>query len=110
MEDEVLSRPHPYLPNSVPDIKEKMIEEIGVRSIDDLYVELPEKLRFKGELDLPGPFTEQDVCELVDMAVANASMYDWATALGEAALLSNRLNHRNTILVPYHISPARLAG
>ena len=172
-----MSRPHPYLPNSVPDIKEQMIEEIGVRSIDDLYVEIPEKLRFKGELDVPGPFTEQEVrklvsdtldrnrglkcppflgggvwphyvpsvvdevvrraefltsytpyqpeisqgilqsifeyqslvCELVDMAVANASMYDWATALGEAALLSNRLNHRNTILVPYHISPARLA-
>ncbi len=172
-----MSRAHPYLPNSVPEIKEKMLEEIGVSSIDDLYANIPEKLRFKGELDVPGPYTEQEVkklvsetlernthlkcapflgggvwphyvpsvvdevvhraefltsytpyqpeisqgilqsifeyqsliCELVDMAVANASMYDWSSALGEAALLASRLSHRDTILVPTHISPARLA-
>ena len=43
------------------------------------------------------------------MAVANASMYDWSSALGEAALLASRLNHKDTILVPSFISPARLA-
>ncbi len=172
-----MSRAHPYLPNSVPEIKEKMMDEIGVRSIDDLYVDIPEKLRFKGELQVPGPYTEQEVkkfvsetlekntplkcapflgggvwphyvpavvdevvhraefltsytpyqpeisqgilqsifeyqsliCELVEMAVANASMYDWSSALGEAALLASRLNHRDIILVPHNISPARLA-
>jgi glycine dehydrogenase subunit 1 len=48
------------------------------------------------------------ICELVEMAVANASMYDWSSALGEAALLAKRLNHRDVILVPSHISPSRL--
>jgi len=172
-----MSRAHPYLPNSVPEIKEKMMHDIGVNNIDDLYVNIPEKLRFKGELQVPGPYTEQEVkklvsetleknthlkcspflgggvwphyvpsvvdevvsraefltsytpyqpeisqgilqsifeyqsliCELVEMAVANASMYDWSSALGEAALLASRLNHREKILVPSFISPARLA-
>jgi glycine dehydrogenase subunit 1 len=172
-----MSRAHPYLPNSVPEIKAKMMTEIGVESIDDLYVDIPKKLRFNGELQVPGPYTELEmkklvsdtlekntklkcapflgggvwphyvpsvvdevvgraefltsytpyqpeisqgilqsifeyqslICELVEMAVANASMYDWSSALGEAALLASRLNHKDTILVPSFISPARLA-
>ena len=172
-----MNRAHPYLPNSVPEIKKKMMMEIGIESIDDLYINIPEKLRFKGELQVPGPYTEQEVkklvsdtleknthlkcppflgggvwphyvpsvvdevihraefltsytpyqpeisqgmlqsifeyqsliCELVEMAVANASMYDWSSALGESALLASRLNHRDTVLVPTHISPSRLA-
>ena len=172
-----MNRAHPYLPNSVPEIKEKMMVEIGIESIDDLYINIPEKLRFKGELQVPGPYTEQEVkklvsdtleknthlkcppflgggvwphyvpsvvdevihraefltsytpyqpeisqgmlqsifeyqsliCELVEMAVANASMYDWSSALGESALLASRLNHRDIILAPTHISPSRLA-
>jgi len=172
-----MSRAHPYLPNSVPEIKEKMMVDIGIKQIDDLYINIPENLKFKGELQVPGPYTEQEVkkfvsdtlekntrlkcapflgggvwphyvpsvvdevvsraefltsytpyqpeisqgilqsifeyqsliCELVEMAVANASMYDWSSALGESALLANRLNHREKILVPSFISPARLA-
>jgi glycine dehydrogenase subunit 1 len=172
-----LSRPHPYLPNSVPEVKDGMMEAIGIKSIEDLYVDIPESLRFKGELDIPGPYTEAEVrglvsntlekgtslrcppflgggvwphyvpsvvdevvrraefltsytpyqpeisqgilqsvfeyqsllCELLGMEVANASLYDWSSALGEAALLANRINHRDTILVPYFISPSRLA-
>ena len=53
------------MPNSVPGIKEKMMEEIGIKSIDDLYVDIPEAMRFKGDLDIPGPFTEAEVREEV---------------------------------------------
>ena len=44
---------HPYIPNSVPEIKAKMLEEIGARDIDELYADIPESLRFKRDLDLP---------------------------------------------------------
>ncbi|HVL88455.1 MAG TPA: aminomethyl-transferring glycine dehydrogenase subunit GcvPA [Candidatus Thermoplasmatota archaeon] len=40
------------------------------------------------------------VCELTGMDAANASMYDGASALAEAALLSARATDRNTILLP----------
>ena len=50
---------HPYIPNSVPEIKAKMLEEIGVKDIDELYEDIPENLRFKGEMNLPKPFPSE---------------------------------------------------
>jgi len=49
------------------------------------------------------------ICELLDMDVANSSMYDWASALGEAARMAARVTQRNRILVPHYMSPERLA-
>ena len=49
------------------------------------------------------------ICELTGMEVANCSMYDWASALGEAARMASRLTKRNEILVPKIIHPERLA-
>ncbi len=37
---------HPYIPNSVPSIKEAMLREIGVERADELYAAIPERLRF----------------------------------------------------------------
>ncbi len=50
---------HPYIPNSVPEIKAKMLEEIGAKDIDELYEDIPENLRFKGEMNLPEPFPSE---------------------------------------------------
>ncbi len=44
---------HPYIPNSVPQVKAKMMEAIGVGDIEDLYADIPEHLRFKRDLNLP---------------------------------------------------------
>jgi glycine dehydrogenase subunit 1 len=49
------------------------------------------------------------ICELVSMDVANSSMYDWASALGEAARMASRVTKRRQILVPQIIHPDRLA-
>ncbi|MHA1952402.1 MAG: aminomethyl-transferring glycine dehydrogenase subunit GcvPA [Candidatus Heimdallarchaeaceae archaeon] len=50
---------HPYIPNSVPEIKAKMLEEIGVKDIETLYEDIPESLRFKDEMNLPEPFPSE---------------------------------------------------
>jgi glycine dehydrogenase subunit 1 len=47
------------------------------------------------------------ICELTSMMVSNCSMYDWATALGEAARMAARVKGRNEILVPEIIHPER---
>ncbi|GAI98809.1 unnamed protein product, partial [marine sediment metagenome] len=53
---------HPYIPNSVPAIKAAMLEAIGVKDVETLYQEIPEKLRLKRKLNLPEPFlAEQDL-------------------------------------------------
>ncbi len=46
------------------------------------------------------------VCELLGMEVANASMYDGASALAEAALMALRIRRkRNVILYPENLNP-----
>jgi len=48
------------------------------------------------------------MAELLDIEVVNASMYDWATALGESFRMAKRVTRRNKILYPHYISYERL--
>ncbi len=43
------------------------------------------------------------IAELTGMDVANVSMYDSATALGEAALMAHRINRKRKIVIPRNI-------
>jgi glycine dehydrogenase subunit 1 len=53
---------HPYIPNSVPETKEAMLREIGLTDVEEIYAEIPERLRFKGRLNIPEPIlAERDV-------------------------------------------------
>jgi glycine dehydrogenase subunit 1 len=167
---------HPYIPNT-PEIRERMLKEIKVSSINELFSDIPDRVRLKRKLDLPGmselevrrhlqgmlsknrPFTrmlsflgagawphhvpahvrdlvrrsefltsytpyqpeasqgmlqalfeyQSLIGELVGLEVANASMYDWASSLGEAALLCARVTRRRRFLVPELISHERLS-
>jgi len=44
------------------------------------------------------------IAELTGMEVVNASMYDSATSLGEAALMATRITHGKKIFIPENIS------
>ncbi|WP_455285870.1 aminomethyl-transferring glycine dehydrogenase subunit GcvPA [[Eubacterium] cellulosolvens] len=48
------------------------------------------------------------IAELMAMEYANSSLYDWATALGEAARMACRVTGRDEFLVPHYIQPDRL--
>lgn len=50
---------HPYIPNSVPEVKKQMLDAIGVKDIEELYEDIPEKLRFKGKMNLPEPLLSE---------------------------------------------------
>jgi len=49
------------------------------------------------------------IAELVGLEVANASMYDWATSLGEAALMCARVTGRRKFIIPKILSKDRLS-
>ena len=169
---------HPYIPNSLPEIKQEMMREIGIKSLEELYEDVPQRYRLKQPLKLPEPLSEFElkkhvetllsknktchdmpgflgagcwqhyvpavvkeiiqrselltsytpyqpeisqgmlqalfeyqsmICELTGMEVANCSLYDWASALGEACRMAARLTGRNEILAPKIIHPDRLA-
>lgn len=47
------------------------------------------------------------IAELVGLPIVNSSMYDWGTAMAEAALMSARVTKRNKFVVPKHLSPEK---
>src|SRR5512142_2189417 len=49
-----------------------MLDAIGVASIDELFREIPESVRFRGELGLPAPLSEQEiVARMEELAAKN---------------------------------------
>ena len=44
-----------YIPNADKELICTMLKEIGVKSIDDLFSDIPEKLRLKEPLDIGIP-------------------------------------------------------
>jgi glycine dehydrogenase subunit 1 len=48
------------------------------------------------------------MCDLLGMQVCNSSMYDWASAAGEAVRMASRVKRRGTVLVAKGIGEGRL--
>lgn len=161
---------------SAKEIQKEMESYLGIKSIDELYKDIPSSILFKKKLNLPGPLSERDlslylddilsqnkkvvsflgggaqnhyipalvkevitkpelqnsytpyqpevsqgilqglfeyqslISELTKLNVTNASMYDWATAIAEALLMSVRLlKNRMKVLITSSIHPDRLA-
>ena len=46
---------------STPEERQAMLETMGMKSMDDLYVDVPEEVMIKGPLDLPAPKSELDI-------------------------------------------------
>jgi glycine dehydrogenase subunit 1 len=154
--------------------QKEMLETIGVSSVEDLFVDIPAKVRFQGRLDVSVALDEHGllkhmqrlagknadferytsflgagiydhhlpvvinhvisrsefytaytpyqpeisqgelqaifefqsyICELTGMAVANASMYDGATALAEAGALASGATKRKQLVISRAIHP-----
>jgi len=167
---------HRFLPNDTIEIERYLVKEIGVKSIEELFSDIPQAIRLDRKLDLPESLSELElmrrvkgilqknvlfqhsnsflgggvwynyipaivdaianrsefltsytpyqpeinqgllqalfeyqsmICELVDMDVANCSMYDWSSALGEAVRMAVRITHRSKVYVPHFIHPNR---
>jgi len=47
------------------------------------------------------------ICNLTQMDAVNSSMYDWGTAVGEAARMAFRLKRKKRILVSGNVGPER---
>ncbi|UCH57221.1 MAG: aminomethyl-transferring glycine dehydrogenase subunit GcvPA [Candidatus Bathyarchaeota archaeon] len=50
---------HPYIPNSVPDVKELMLGEVGAESVEEFYEDVPGELRLREDMSLPEPFLSE---------------------------------------------------
>jgi glycine dehydrogenase subunit 1 len=160
-----------YVPHTQEDQKQ-MMESIGVQSIEELFIDIPEKFRLKELLNLPPALSEQEasrlmnalsakntippitlmgagvyhhyipavvghvisrsefytaytpyqaeisqgilqaiyeyqtmIAKLTGMQVANASMYDGASAMAEAAVLAAKTFNRTKIVIVRNVHP-----
>ena len=165
-----------YTPNTEAQ-RQEMIEAMGLKSLEDLYREVPSSVR-DPKINLPAPLSEPEllgemrrlselnadaahyatflgagaynhfspsvvyrimsrsefltaytpyqpelsqgtlqqiyefqtlVCELTGMDVANASMYDAASALGEAAVMASSITHRKSVIISPKAHPEHKA-
>jgi glycine dehydrogenase subunit 1 len=171
-----MGRVHRYIPAS-DDERQEMLEAIGLATIDDLFASIPERLRLKGRLDLPGPLSEIEIvaelearaaanrlpspelqflgggayrhavpavvdhlisrtefyssytpyqpeisqgtlqamfeyqtllCQLTELPIANASMYEGGSAVAEAILMTERMSPKDRVVVSDLVHPEYL--
>lgn len=169
---------HPFLPNSADHLQEKLLQEIGVGSIEELYSDIPREVLLNRPLQIGGSLSEQEVrahieamlqenrsaldisvflgggiynhyipaavkailsrtefqtsytpyqaeasqgllqglfefqsimADLAAVDVVNSSLYDWSSALGEAARMAVRAAGKDRILVPRCLHPDKLS-
>ncbi|MEU5096510.1 aminomethyl-transferring glycine dehydrogenase subunit GcvPA [Streptomyces sp. NPDC020996] len=50
---------HPYIPNSVPAVRQAMLDEIGAAGTEDFYADIPDGIRLHRPLDLPAPLRSE---------------------------------------------------
>lgn len=63
----------------VPNTKEQqneMLEEIGCSSLDDLFAHIPDAVKFKGELNLPGGMSEMEVSKAMKIIAEKNVVFD----------------------------------
>lgn len=100
---------HPYIPNSDIKIQQEMLNEIGLESLDDLHVEIPEELKLKEKMNLPEPYgSEYELKRGIDRILKkNTSTADCLNFLGAGCWqhfipsVCDEINSRSEFLTGY---------
>jgi glycine dehydrogenase subunit 1 len=106
-------RIHPYIPNSVPEIKAQMMDEIGVESIEELYADIPESLRLKGTMNLPPPLSSEialkrhmeEILSKNGTCTENISFLGGGCARHHVPAICDEINQRSEFLTAYAGEP-----
>ena len=104
---------HPYVPSSVPGMREAMLRSIGARDVDELYADIPPALRLDRPLRLPGPLaSEHDLRRHVEtLLAANTSAGEALSFLGGGCYrhfvpaVCDEINGRSEFLTAYGGEP-----
>ncbi|KOO43946.1 aminomethyl-transferring glycine dehydrogenase subunit GcvPA [Priestia koreensis] len=73
---------HRYLPMTEED-QRQMLEAVGVQSVDELFADIPESVRFKGLYNIKKAASEPQLLkELTRLASQNANLKEYASFLG----------------------------
>jgi len=99
---------HQYIPNSHPEVKKQMLESIGVKSVDELFAVIPDKLIFKNKLNLPNQTSEPQVRRHVERILSrNRDSGEMLSFLGSGCwphyvpTVCDEINSRSEFLTAY---------
>lgn len=104
-----MSNVYPYIPNSVPAIKEQMLREVEAESIEELYAEIPERLRLKRKMNLPAPYRSEYTLRrhVEELLAKNVTSGEFLSFLGAGCYqhyvpaVCDEVNQRNEFLTAY---------
>ena len=104
---------YPYIPNSVPTIKEEMLQEVGAESVEDFFEDVPEKLRLKEPMDLPQPFLSEYALKrhVEEILAKNKTCNEYISFLGAGCYqhhvpaVCDEVNQRGEFLTAYAGEP-----
>lgn len=73
-----MTKPHPYLPTGVEEIRREMMKEIGIDDIDELFKDIPSEVKLSRSLQIPGPCPElevrRDIAKTLDKNTSSADV------------------------------------
>ncbi|KZE74269.1 glycine dehydrogenase [Paenibacillus elgii] len=103
---------HPYIPNTVPEVQQAMLEEIGVTDIDELYRMVPKELRLTSPLKVEPALSEYELQRHVDRLLErNRSAKETISFLGAGCwqhfvpAVCDEINQRSEFVTAYAGEP-----
>ncbi|WP_163855577.1 aminomethyl-transferring glycine dehydrogenase subunit GcvPA [Paenibacillus elgii] len=103
---------HPYIPNTVSEVQQAMLEEIGVSDIDELYRMVPKELRLTGPLKVEPALSEYELQRHVDQLLErNRSAKETISFLGAGCwqhfvpAVCDEINQRSEFVTAYAGEP-----
>jgi glycine dehydrogenase subunit 1 len=104
---------YPYIPNSAPIVKHQMLQEIGAASIEELFEDIPEKLRLKGRMNLPEPLLSEYTLKrhVEELLSKNKTCQEYLSFLGAGCYqhhvpsICDEVNQRGEFLTAYAGQP-----
>jgi glycine dehydrogenase subunit 1 len=104
---------YPYIPNSVPQVKEQMLKEVGAESTEDFYEDVPASLRLRESMNLPRPFLSEYALKrhVEGILEKNRTCYEYLNFLGAGCYqhhvpaVCDEVNQRGEFLTAYAGEP-----
>jgi glycine dehydrogenase subunit 1 len=104
---------YPYIPNSVPQVKEQMLKEVGAESTEDFYEDVPASLRLREAMNLPRPFLSEYALKrhVEGILEQNRTCHEYLSFLGAGCYqhhvpaVCDEVNQRGEFLTAYAGEP-----
>lgn len=99
---------HPYIPNTVPEVRDEMLKVIGAKNIEELFDGIPKDLQYQEEMNIPEALSEYELNREIEKTInKNVSTKDVISFLGGGCwehyvpAVCDEVNSREEFLTAY---------